>query len=125
MVEYLKTKGHLIADAIAGFFGKDHAGPILVSITTLFTFLGATVGKAFSGIISVIKNNFDKIAILALLFKKQIANIIQGGFTNFAVKKLGKSLGITAEEISKHFKVIAETVKIGIKGIHAEATWDG
>ena len=108
MVEYLKTKGHLIADAIAGFFGKDHAGPILVSISTLFTFIGATIGKAFAGIINVIKNNFDKIAILALLFKKQIAKILSGTLT--------KAFGVNP----KDFTIIPETIKASLKGIKAQ-----
>ena len=124
-VEKIKTKAHLFSDAVAGLFGKDHAGPILIAINTLLAFIGATVGKAFVGLFNLVKNNLDKIGILFLLFKKQIANIIQSGFTNFAVKKLGKTLGITAEEISKRFKVIAETVKIGVKGVYAEATLDG
>ena len=108
MVEYLKTKGHLIADAIAGFFGKDHAGPILVSISTLFTFIGATIGKAFAGIINVIKNNFDKIAILSLLFKKQIAKILSGTLT--------KAFGVNP----KDFTIIPETIKASLKGIKAQ-----
>lgn len=108
MVEYLKTKGHLIADAIAGFFGKDHAGPILVSISTLFTFIGATIGKVFAGIINVIKNNFDKIAILALLFKKQIAKILSGTLT--------KAFGVNP----KDFTIIPETIKASLKGIKAQ-----
>ena len=124
-VESVKTKAHLFSDAVAGLFGKDHAGPILIAINTLLAFIGATVGKAFVGLFNLVKNNLDKIAMLSLLFKKQIANIIQNAFANFAVKKLGKKLGITVKEINKHFKVLADTVKMGIKGVSAVATWDG
>ena len=120
MVEYLKTKGHLIADAIAGFFGKDHAGPILVSISTLFTFIGATIGKAFAGIINVIKNNFDKIAILGLLFKDKIGKIIEKGLLSNIGRQLGKTFKLSAKEIEASFKVIPETMKVGLKGIKAQ-----
>ena len=124
-VESVKTKAHLFSDAVAGLFGKDHAGPILIAINTLFAFIGATIGKAFVGLFNLVKNNLDKITMLFLLFKKQIANIIQNAFANFAVKKVGKKLGITVKEINKHFKVLADTVKMGIKGVSAVATWDG
>lgn len=107
-VEKIKTKAHLIADAIAGLFGFDHAGPILVSISTLFTFIGATIGKAFAGIFNVIKNNFDKIAILSLLFKKQIAKILSGTLT--------KAFGVNP----KDFTIIPETIKASLKGIKAQ-----
>ena len=108
MVEYLKTKAHLIADAIAGFFGADHAGPILIGITTLFTFLGATIGKAFIGLIKIFASNFDKITVISLVFKEQIAKILSSSLT--------KAFGVDGKE----FKIITDTIKITLGGIKAK-----
>ena len=107
-VESVKTKAHLFSDAVAGLFGKDHAGPILIAINTLFAFIGATIGKAFVGLFNLIKNNLDKIAILALLFKKQIAKILSGTLT--------KAFGVNP----KDFTIIPETIKASLKGIKAQ-----
>ena len=107
-VESVKTKAHLFSDAVAGLFGKDHAGPILIAINTLLAFIGATVGKAFVGFSNLIKNNFDKIAILTLLFKKQIAKI------------LSDTLSRAFRVNPKDYAIVLDSIKAGFKGIKAD-----
>ena len=119
-VESVKTKAHLFSDAVAGLFGKDHAGPILIAINTLFAFIGATIGKAFVGLFNLVKNNLDKIAILFLLFKKNIAKVIEKGILSYCGRKIGKALKLSAKEIEESYKVIPETMKLGLKGIKAQ-----
>lgn len=104
IVERIKLKGHLIADAIAGLFGRDHAGPILVAITTLIT----TVGDLFNGIRNVINNNFNKIVLLTLLFKKQIAKI------------LSDTLSRAFRVNPKDYAIVLDSIKAGFKGIKAD-----
>ena len=120
IVERIKLKGHLIADAIAGFFGKDHAGPILIAITTLATTVGKLLVKVTGGFINLIKNNFDKIAILWLLFKDKIGKVIEKGFLSNVGKQFGKTFKLSAKEIEESFKIIPETMKVGLKGIKAQ-----
>ena len=107
-VESIKTKAHLFSDAVAGLFGKDHAGPILIAINTLFAFIGATIGKAIGGFINLIKNNLEKITIIVLLFKKKIAKILSN--------TLAKAFRVNP----KDYTVIPESIKASFKGIKAE-----